>query len=320
MLLALLAGVALLGGGRAPAEPARPLVFVSYNMFHGGPASALTGDAWELDRRLEAVARELRALGVDVVGLQEASTGRGRGSVPERLAEQLGFAWAHGRATSLVFPWKMLGRALVWAMGFDEGPAIVSRFPIVDQETYRLPVCRKTFDARALLRTALETPWGRLQVYSTHTSHDECQVRRVAEIVAEHRGPLPSIVMGDFNAAETNSWITALRETAGFVDAYRAANPTAPGYTVWQRIDAASPTVFRRVDYVFVVPGTRVPGRVLESRVVLDQPIRLADGRTLWPSDHYGVLARVEVFPPAVTAGAGESPSKAAAPTPVRVP
>jgi hypothetical protein len=30
---------------------------------------------------------------------------------------------------------------------------------------------------------------------------------------------------------------------------------------------------------------------VAASRIVLDTPHRLPDGSTLWPSDHYGVLA-----------------------------
>jgi hypothetical protein len=34
---------------------------------------------------------------------------------------------------------------------------------------------------------------------------------------------------------------------------------------------------------------------VLSSRVVLDKPERRRDGSTLWPSDHYGVLADVEL-------------------------
>jgi hypothetical protein len=55
--------------------------------------------------------------------------------------------------------------------------------------------------------------------------------------------------------------------------------------------------VRRRVDFVFLVPGHVVPGRVLSSRVVLDAPRALEDGRVLWPSDHYGVLAELDVFP-----------------------
>jgi hypothetical protein len=67
---------------------------------------------------------------------------------------------------------------------------------------------------------------------------------------------------------------------------------------VWQQVEAPDSTVFRRVDYVLLLPGTEVPGTVVRSSVVLDRPRRLPDGRVLWPSDHYGVLAEIDVFPP----------------------
>jgi hypothetical protein len=35
--------------------------------------------------------------------------------------------------------------------------------------------------------------------------------------------------------------------------------------------------------------------RVRASRVVLDTPGRLANGGVLWPSDHYGVLADLDL-------------------------
>jgi hypothetical protein len=53
----------------------------------------------------------------------------------------------------------------------------------------------------------------------------------------------------------------------------------------------------RRVDFVFLVPGQATAGRVLRSQVVLDRPRHLEDSVVLWPSDHYGVLAEIEVFP-----------------------
>jgi hypothetical protein len=39
----------------------------------------------------------------------------------------------------------------------------------------------------------------------------------------------------------------------------------------------------------------------MDSRVVVDAPSRLPDGTPLWPSDHYGVLADLAVFPPSST-------------------
>jgi endonuclease/exonuclease/phosphatase family metal-dependent hydrolase len=179
-------------------------------------------------------------------------------------------------------------------VGLQEVSRGRGRDPITSWEVFDLPRCARRLDPRVLLRAELSTPWGQLQVFSTHTSRDDCQVRRVGEIVRDRRGPLPSIVTGDFNSVETLPVMAELRGR-GFVDAFRTANPEAPGLTVWQRVAAPTSTVFRRVDYVFVLPGHQASGRVRASRVVLDTPGRAPDGAPLWPSDHYAVLADVDL-------------------------
>ena len=73
----------------APAEPARPLRVVTFNSLHGGPASGLRGDGDALETRLVMVIDELRRLAPDIVALQEASVGRGRGNVAARIADAL---------------------------------------------------------------------------------------------------------------------------------------------------------------------------------------------------------------------------------------
>ena len=94
------------------------------------------------------------------------------------------------------------------------------------------------------------------------------------------------------------------------MDAFRARHPGAAGATVWQPVTAPERRAFRRVDYVLVVPGRAFPGAVIDSRVVVDAPGRLPDGTSLWPSDHYGVLADLAVFPPPTTPLSGEAPGR----------
>jgi endonuclease/exonuclease/phosphatase family metal-dependent hydrolase len=290
LALGLLVGLVLSTG---PAAAEVPLLrVVTFNMLHGGPSSGLWGDDHHLDARLDLVVRELRAVDPDIVGLQESSIS-GRRHVAARLAARLGLHWSHGSATRRVSGIGLLDRLLVWAMNFEEGPAILARWPISETEVFDLPRCVKFYDPRVVLRAAVETPRGRLQVFSTHLAHDACQARRLGEIVRAHRGPLPALVMGDFNASESTEWMQDLVREAALVDAYRAANPTAAGPTVWQRPDAPNPTVSRRVDFIFVQPGEAVPARVRSSEIILSTPGRLANGLTLWPSDHYGVLAEV---------------------------
>jgi endonuclease/exonuclease/phosphatase family metal-dependent hydrolase len=176
-------------------------------------------------------------------------------------------------------------------MGFVEGPAILSRFPIAASEIYDLPRCQRWLDPRVAHRADVETPAGPLTVFSTHTSRDDCQTRRVAELAAAPNGR-PAVVMGDLNTTETAPALGAFRDH-GFLDLFRSAHPNAPGLTVWQRIDAPAPTVFRRVDYVFLRPGEAREATAVSARLVLNTPQRQDDGSTLWPSDHYGVFVEV---------------------------
>lgn len=284
-----LGAILLTASGVMAAEPAANLRVLTLNLFHGGASSGLIGDGGQLEARLAMVTAELRALRPDVVALQEASDGWGRGNVAARLAAALGLHHVHAPATSRVSPLTLLNRFLVFVMNFNEGPAVLSRFPIIGSTVHDLPRCERALHPRVMLETQVTTPWGPLRVYSTHTERDACQHERIAELVVARRGPLPSILMGDFNATDATPSMAALVNGTGFVDAFRAANADGPGQTVWQRIEADASTVYRRVDYVFLLPGTTRAARVAGSRVVVNTPGRV-DGRTLWPSDHYGVL------------------------------
>jgi endonuclease/exonuclease/phosphatase family metal-dependent hydrolase len=275
-------------------ESPRPLRVVTFNLFHGGPSSGLFGDGEALEERLALVTEELRALAPDVVALQEASRGWGRGNVAARLADALRMHYVYAPATARLLPVPFVNALIVGLINFSEGPAVLSKFPIIGSEVYDLPRCVKRLDPRVLLRADVRTPWGDVAVFSTHVGRDDCQPARVAEIVREHAATRPALLTGDFNAGDEAPAIKALHDL-GFVDAFRTANPGAPGLTVWQRPRAPASTVHRRVDYIFVA-GAQGPDVACASRVVLDRPRRQADGRTLWASDHYGVLAEVRLF------------------------
>jgi endonuclease/exonuclease/phosphatase family metal-dependent hydrolase len=284
-----------------PHAEERALRLVTFNLLHGGPWSSVTGDDQELESRLAMTIAELRALQPDLVALQESAVTRRRGDVAARIAGALGLAHVHARATERVVWPPLLGRLIVGALGFAEGPAILSRFPITSAEIFDLPRCqRRRLDPRVALRADVQTPAGPIAVFSTHTTRDDCQTRRVAELALAQNGRA-TIVMGDLNTAETAPVLGTFGDH-GFVDLFRAANPTAPGLTVWQRIDASEPTVARRVDYVFLRPGTGLEARVVSSRLVLNAPRpREGGGGVLWPSDHYGVFAEVGLMARAAT-------------------
>jgi endonuclease/exonuclease/phosphatase family metal-dependent hydrolase len=298
VVAALLVG---LSGGQTSAgseDGVRSLRVVTYNLLHDGAGSGFLDGHTHLEERLEMAIRELQTLDPDIVAVQEASDSRRHGNVPERLARALGFHVVFAPATEHLFGLRPFNRLVVGLLGFKEGSAILSRFPIMASEVYELPRCGSWIDRRILLRVALSTAWGPLQVFSTHTARgDECQMERVGEIVRDRLGAGPSLLMGDFNMPETSKVLTTLRREAGFVDAFRIANPTALGPTVWQRIEAPDATVSQRVDFILFLNGRDSRATVRSSRVVLDSPGYLPDGSALWPSDHYGVLSEIDILP-----------------------
>ena len=242
------------------------------------------------------VTEELRALAPDVIALQEASRTRRAGVVARRLAESLGYQYVFEPATTRLTPITPLNRLIVTLLGFAEGLAVVTRFPIASSEVYELPVCRNRIAPRILLRVDVATPWGPFPVFNTHTSSEPCQVERITEIVRDARLSGPFVVTGDFNMTETSETMQSLRRWGRLIDAFRTAHPDASGATVYQRPWAATSTVSRRVDFI-LVGGLQDAGRsVCGSRVIADTPRRYPDGRTLWASDHYGVLADLDVF------------------------
>src|SRR5215510_5364724 len=294
------AALATPASAEGPPPPA-PLRFVTVNVYHGGPLSGWSGRDDHLETRLDLLTQALTALAPDVIALQEASWTRGRGEVAARLAERLGFNHVYAPSSMHLFDTAWFNRAAASAMDFAEGPAVLSRFPIVRSEVHKLPQCGWRLDPRVLVLAQVATPGGPLQVFSTHISGHHCQAEAVATLIRGYRADFPGVLMGDFNAIETSPAIRALLTGAGVIDAFRAAHPDGSGYTVYQPVMAPERRVSRRIDYVFLAPGRRFPGAVVDSRVVIDTPGQLASGRTVWPSDHYGVLADLIVFPPTTT-------------------
>ena len=95
------------------AEQTRTLTVATLNMLHGLPRFEY------LDSRKQLILEELRRLAPDVVLLQEVPVFRNREEqIGPWLAQGLGYGIAYGRAN---------GRAL---LGFEEGEAVLSRYPI----------------------------------------------------------------------------------------------------------------------------------------------------------------------------------------------
>jgi hypothetical protein len=106
---------------------------------------------------------------------------------------------------------------------------------------------------------------------------------------------LPVVLVGDLNsdAAEVGPFSAyANLIGAGFADTWLQVNPSKPGFTCCNAPDLLNPTptLTTRIDHVLTRPGLVV----FNSHIVgTDQDNRTPTG--LWPSDHAGVVAKLEL-------------------------
>ncbi len=163
---------------------------MSYNIHHG------TGISGELD--LEKVAEVIREADADIIGLQEVDRNFSHRSAyqdqAKLLAAYVGMDYVYGESITV--------RHLFPGMGTGYyGNMILSRYPIIESDILRLPTSWGT-EPRTALRAVIATPYGKLQVWSTHLglSHKDRQQQVEVLLEAVERSRIPSIVLGDFNA------------------------------------------------------------------------------------------------------------------------
>lgn len=154
------------------------------------------------------------------------------------------------------------------------GNLILSRLPVGRVMRHQLPwpaAPEVRSMPRAVVEAAIEAPFGRLRVMTTHleyysSAHRGAQIQRLAELHAEACAPhLPvdepgsyesfergksAIVCGDFNLKPEDPHRRAMLG-AGFVDAWEALNPGKPRQATFHLHDGATPYC---CDYVFVTP------------------------------------------------------------------
>ncbi|MEU7576627.1 endonuclease/exonuclease/phosphatase family protein [Streptomyces sp. NPDC041068] len=136
----------------------------------------------------------------------------------------------------------------------------------------------------------------------------ERQVLALSDLDARHRTVLPTVMAGDFNAgpdAASIRYLTGRQSLSGrsahFHDAWEVAG-SGPGHT-WSADNpnatedieglVRQPGHRRRLDYVFVGSPHAHPkafARIRAAELAFDKPV---DG--VWASDHFGVVADLEV-------------------------
>jgi endonuclease/exonuclease/phosphatase family metal-dependent hydrolase len=258
-----------------------PLRVMSLNMLHGFPRFE------NLQERLDLIAGEIRRQDADIVCLQEVPwTLRLRGAA-EYLAQRTGLNHLYLRAN---------GNR--WAILFEEGETILSRYPLRGVTFAELEPRAGFFEHRVVLGATAITPWGEVRIFVTHLTNGDPQVNKAqGESLMEFvgaSGERPAVVAGDFNAAEDSPQIETL--TRQWVDTYRALHPDDEGSTCCVDDLSSAPTepLEVRIDYLFLVPGGEEVAKAVSSQRVLDQPFQ-RQAHWQWVSDHVGVLTAISV-------------------------
>jgi endonuclease/exonuclease/phosphatase family metal-dependent hydrolase len=232
-------------------------------------------DRW--DERLPLLLADMAALQPDLLGLQECV-------YPLQQDRLLGAAGAsHYRAVR------------GWAGRPEYGNSILVREPLATTEPERVDLGRD----RSAHRVVTTLPGGAAVAFAvTHLHHlvpdaavrDE-QAAALLDWLDGSGEATPTIVVGDFNADPAEP-AYARMTGAGFRSAYAEANGAEPAVTWPSGIQG--PAIDEDgdpgcLDYIWV----RGAIRVVSARLAFDRPA--VDDPGLYPSDHVGVAARVEI-------------------------
>ena len=156
---------------------------------------------------------------------------------------------------------------------------------------------------KGFVQIRVRTPSGAVTVVDTHlharyvgsAEQDEYLEVRVAQAIqlsaALESVDEPLIAMGDFNLVDDESEYRVLMGLAGWEDVAAELDAKQP---TTGRANPYSGGVSRRIDYVFTRSGRDRAIRGVATRRVLDEPF-LIDGVTAAYSDHFGVLAELEI-------------------------
>jgi endonuclease/exonuclease/phosphatase family metal-dependent hydrolase len=232
---------------------------------------------WE--KRRDLVIEQLCAIRPDVLALNEVCMPlRTAHWIKDRAAERLGFEYF------LVQQTRANGLSAV------EGEALLTRFPVIEAGNLDY----RARDIVALV-ARLVVGGSPVEVYVTHqvgsVFNDSLRLYQAQQLLAwidSRAHTAARIVCGDFNATldmpsaalmasrfrPTQSAPTAFTPLAG-----ANGEVTHPD---WARMD-------RCIDYIWISEALRV----VESRVCFNQPS--PSDPTLWPSDHAGVWADLEL-------------------------
>jgi endonuclease/exonuclease/phosphatase family metal-dependent hydrolase len=267
-----------------------------------------------LERRIELAIRQLKALSPDVICMQEVRPldGVSGRTTAEMLADALGMQARYETSCS----WSA-GDGNMKAAG-QEGLAILSRTPLLETRTLALPERRPAL-TRLLLSGRVATDADPVWVHTTHLHYAlddglarEKQVTAIdaaVRAIGRDNTTAPHILTGDMNATPDSDEMRYLRglttldgRRTHWQDAWLRHHPRDEGITWSSENELTRPLrsldIDRRLDYVYVTSRKKDGrGTIHDCQVVLTD--REPGGPTgdFCATDHYGVLAVVQVVP-----------------------
>jgi len=231
---------------------------------------------WEARREL--IAAQLGDLRPDLLALNEIHIPTQTGRWLQRAAKSRGLTYA------------LVQQSKVGEDSHTEAEGLLGRYPAI--ETANLDY--RSYNCVALV-ARLEIAGRLLDVYVTHLiaarvedSARQDQVGRLLDWILTRDDADCAVVCGDFNAAPDQPSIrlmsAAYRPTQTQATAFTPLREPggSPTHPEWKRFD-------RCIDYIWVSKTINVKA----SGLCFDQPAK--DNPDLWPSDHVGVWAVLEI-------------------------
>lgn len=270
----------------------------------------LQGRIGDWEARQEAQLATLAEVGPDVVALQESWVEPGGATQAGWLAGRLGL---HAATAAELAGFDRYPGAPYWVVN-----SLVARWPVVQLAARPLPDEHGDATWRHVLVARVERPdaaGGPFLAAAAHLEHglDRSPTRRaqaaaLAAELAAHLGPPevrqeapPAVLGADLNAVPWSDEVRGLTGAAAplqpdlvLVDAWDAAGNADRGDT-WAstnpRVPRRAVHPNRRLDYVMVTwPRRRGVGHVVGCHLAGTTPVE-----GVWPSDHYAVVADVDL-------------------------
>ncbi len=267
-----------------------------------------------LDRRIALAVKQLQVLAPDVLCMQEVRPldGVSGRTTAEMLADALAMH-AHYETSCQWNP----GDGNMKTAG-QEGLAILTKAPLLETRTLALPDGRPAL-TRLLLSGKVATAAEPVWVHTTHLhyalddglarEHQVTAIDDAVRAIGRDNVTPPHILCGDMNATPDSDemrYLRGLTTLAGrrthWQDAWLRHHPNDPGITWSSENELTRPLrsldIDRRLDYVYVTSRKKDGrGTIHRCDIVLTDREGGGPNGDFCATDHYGVLADVQVVP-----------------------